>query len=153
MGLIHHMRLIVSLISKSDCLAGELLVVLTGQDDKGLHNVSHIDDKSHEYCLCILPVKPEVIITFVERCVNNLHVLVEGIEPHGSSSDNNCGSAMKWMAGKLGMVLASELPPETLARNSAAFLCSWALNESQGSLCFSHHLDNELLETIISQML
>ena len=68
---------------------GEFVVVTTGQNEEGLHNVSHIDDKSHEYWLHVLPVKPGVIIAFAERCVNHVHVLVEGIEPRGSGSDNS----------------------------------------------------------------
>ena len=85
----HHTRVVVRLISNFDRSAGELVVVATGQDEERLHNVSRIDDKGHEYWLYILPVKPGVIIVFVERCVNDVHVLVEGIDPRGSSSDNN----------------------------------------------------------------
>ena len=57
------------------------------------------------------------------------------------------------MAGKLGMAVASELPPETLARNAYEHGGAAELNNSQGSLCFSRHLDNELLEIIICQTL
>ena len=71
------------------------------------------------------------------------------------------GSAM--MAGKLGMAVASELPPETLARNAHEYGGAAEWNNSQefggvrlwgwACLYFSRHLDNELLEIIICQTL
>ena len=87
--LIHQTRVAVHLVCELDCTAGEFVAVTTGQDNERLHDLSHVHNESHEYQLRVFPIFWESLITFVERCVNDVHVLVEGIEPYSSGSNDN----------------------------------------------------------------
>ena len=83
--LIHQTRIAVHL----DHTAGEFVAITTGQDKERLHDQSHVHNESHEYQLRVFLFFRESLIIFVERCVNDVHVLVEGIESYSSSSNDN----------------------------------------------------------------
>ena len=55
MNLIHYTTVVIKLVSDLDCTTGELVVIVTSQDEECLRDVGHVDDESHELSLHVFP--------------------------------------------------------------------------------------------------